>query len=79
MGIAVNESLCLGSVCVDLVVMAALQESRFPFEEMPFDGIFGHLEDGRIETYIFIVYDLYSCNMTSYHVINHMLYSVYSC
>lgn len=40
-GFAVNESLCLGGLCAELTVMAALQESDYPFSAMPFDGILG--------------------------------------
>lgn len=41
MGFEVNESMCLGGSCARTKIMAALEESDYPFVDMPFDGILG--------------------------------------
>eukprot|EP00435_Cladocopium_sp_Y103_P064568 s6_g26.t1 len=45
MGFEVNESICLGglagSFCATTKIMAAMEESDYPFVDMPFDGILG--------------------------------------
>jgi hypothetical protein len=72
-GVIVQDRVCVGSTCVRLDLVAAIEESEAPFAGAPFDGIFGLGLTPLSEAPAF---NLLDC-MTRDKTIKHALFSVF--